>query len=118
MDTDNDCPKCGREIGVWAVFKAPLPNRIYCPRCGARLEYGGTWWLITFGVAAGVLLFALAALVWFNVGDDVSAWVASGAILVLGGALLELGLVLRLWYGDYRLQEVGRRRPADEEPDW
>jgi uncharacterized protein (DUF983 family) len=117
METDNNCPKCGEDIGIWAVFKATLPNRIYCPHCGARLEYGGTWGLIIFAIVASVFLLAFAALVWVNVEDQISAWVASGAIFLLGGALLELGLVLRLWYGDYRLQQVGKPRPA-EETDW
>ena len=43
MAGDNNCPKCDRDIGIWAVFKATLPNRIFCPHCGTRLEYGGTW---------------------------------------------------------------------------
>ena len=43
MPTGNDCPTCGENIGLAAVFKAPVPNRIYCPHCGERLRYADTW---------------------------------------------------------------------------
>lgn len=39
MDNGKDCPNCGRDIGMWAIFSASLPNRIKCPHCSARLTY-------------------------------------------------------------------------------
>ena len=41
MPTGNDCPVCGENIGMRAVFRAPVPNRIYCPHC-RELRYGDT----------------------------------------------------------------------------
>ena len=34
-----NCPNCGVDIGVWPVFSAGLPNRIWCPRCKSQLRY-------------------------------------------------------------------------------
>ena len=120
MASDNDCPRCGKDIGIWAVFKATLPNRIFCPHCGARLEYGGTWNLIAFAIVATVALVVAAAVAYTLAGgasDLVPALAATGGVLVIGGMLLEVGLVLQLWYGGYRLQEVGKPR-AEDDPDW
>ena len=36
------CPACGVDIGIWPIATAMLPNRIFCPGCGARLSYGGS----------------------------------------------------------------------------
>ena len=36
------CPKCGKDIGVWPVMLAGLPNRIRCPNCRTRLVYRNT----------------------------------------------------------------------------
>jgi hypothetical protein len=36
------CPGCGKDIGVWPIFSAGLPNRIRCPYCKSRLRYVGT----------------------------------------------------------------------------
>jgi uncharacterized protein (DUF983 family) len=36
-----DCPHCGKDIGVWAIFAAGSPSRIRCPSCHARLKYDG-----------------------------------------------------------------------------
>ncbi|MBM3979403.1 MAG: hypothetical protein FJ304_03800 [Planctomycetes bacterium] len=120
MPTGNDCPACGECIGIWAVFRAPLPNRIYCPHCRTRLRYGGTDVLIAGAVVALVALAVagLAAALWVGVGDPVAAVVASVAVLVLGGAAIEVVFVLLLWYGSYRLEEVNPARPLwDDEDD-
>ena len=53
MLSGNECPVCGENIGIWAVFRAPLPNRIYCPHCGERLRYGDT----TLTILAAVRFF-------------------------------------------------------------
>jgi DNA-directed RNA polymerase subunit RPC12/RpoP len=39
MSSGKNCPSCGRDIGMWAVIRAPLPNRIRCPHCNSRLQY-------------------------------------------------------------------------------
>jgi hypothetical protein len=122
MASDNDCPKCDREIGVWAVFKATLPNRIFCPHCGARLEYGGTWGLLIAAVVASLVVLALAVGAYVLVSEDhdpVAGILAAGGVLIVGGMVLEVGLVMQLWYGGYWLQQVGKPRSSEEQnPDW
>jgi len=61
------CPACGRDIGLWPVFTAGLPNRIWCPHCSARLSYRGI---------AGVVVVLLVALA----GTVAVGWYAAGAI--------------------------------------
>ena len=116
MASGNDCPECGKNIGIMAVFKAPLPNRIWCPTCRARLEYGGTGLLLIVAVVLTLVLAAaagyLGVLLWEK--DDGLAVIAMVGVLILGGALLEVGLVLELWYGGYQLQRVGKRRESED----
>jgi len=51
------CPACGTDIGLRPIVVAGLPNRIFCPWCGARLRYRRTGLLL--GV---VLILAMASL--------------------------------------------------------
>jgi hypothetical protein len=39
MNEGKNCPACGKDIGLWSVVRAPLPDRIRCPHCRARLRY-------------------------------------------------------------------------------
>ena len=39
MPDGKHCPRCGKDIGIWPVLSATLPNRIRCPHCRARLSY-------------------------------------------------------------------------------
>jgi len=39
MNDGKHCPACGKDIGIWPVLSATLPNRIRCPHCRARLSY-------------------------------------------------------------------------------
>jgi hypothetical protein len=115
MSSGNDCPRCGRNIGIGAVFKAPVPNRIYCPHCGERLRYGDTTGPIAAAVLLLCVLSAVALAAGFVVGSDdvvVNCAVPLGVFLV-GGAALEVSFVLLLWFGRYRLESVNR--PKD---DW
>ena len=112
MPHGNDCPNCGEIVGIWAVFKAPVPNRIYCPHCGERLRYGGTGMLIVAFVVltlatAGCAVAAFAAAAIEFKQPVVPGAVALG-IFVLGGVLLEVAFVALLWYGGYRLEPVNR----------
>src|SRR5438552_766900 len=103
MPTGNDCPACGENIGMWAVFKAPLPNRIYCPHCGERLRYGDTWGPLAAAVVLMVALIAAGGFLGLALGFDEP--VLTGAVtigfLLLGGVALEVVFVLLLWYGGY-----------------
>jgi hypothetical protein len=115
MPSGNDCPRCGRNIGIGAVFKAPVPNRIYCPHCGERLRYGDTAGPIT---AAVFFLFVLCGIalvlgLTFRSDDVVLACAVPLSVVLVGGAALEVTFVLLLWFGRYRLEPVNR--PKD---DW
>jgi uncharacterized paraquat-inducible protein A len=101
---------------VWAVFRAPLPNRIYCPHCRERLRYAGSWPLACTAVA--VMLGAVGAgFVTAEVAGVAgpAAAVVVSAALVLGGAAAEVGFVAVVWNGAYRLESVNR--PKDEWDD-
>ena len=52
-DDGRHCPSCRKDIGVWAVFTAGLPDRMRCPHCRSRLRYEN---------ATGVVVVLLAAL--------------------------------------------------------
>jgi hypothetical protein len=56
MHDGKHCPGCGQDIGIWPVFSAGLPNRIWCPHCKARLTYQGIGGVL---VVLGGLLVAL-----------------------------------------------------------
>src|SRR5205823_7017616 len=106
-------------IGIGAVFRAPMPNRIYCPHCKARLQHTPITGLVAAAVVLGVALSLSAVYVvsrlWEEAGP-LAALAAGGGVLIAGGAVLEVVFVLILWYGDYRLVTVGR--PADDEDEF
>jgi hypothetical protein len=52
-DDGRHCPSCRKDIGLWPVFTAGLPDRIRCPHCRCRLRYEN---------ATGVVVLLLAAL--------------------------------------------------------
>lgn len=58
MGDGKHCPGCGKDIGMWPIFSAGLPNRIWCPHCKARLRYRNALGLLLGGLA----LAAAAAL--------------------------------------------------------
>lgn len=119
MTDTNACPACGRNIGLVAVFKAPLPNRIFCPRCGERLRYRGTGWLV-----AGSVAFMVVASVAASVVANGLPLPPAGRLLALLGALVgagvacEVAFVMLLWYGAYELEPVNPRPPDAWADEW
>ncbi len=65
MADGKHCPGCGKDIGVWPIFSAGLPNRIWCPHCHSRLRYPKT---------AGVNLLVLLVLTSVLVGTAFAAY--------------------------------------------
>jgi hypothetical protein len=112
MPTGNDCPACGENIGLAAVFKAPVPNRIYCPHCGERLRYGETWGPIIAAVFAlnAFILAAVAGAAVVGFDEPILAIAVTLGLLVFGGVAVEVACVMVLWYGAYRLELVNRPR--------
>jgi len=119
MFSGNDCPICQENIGLVAVFKAPVPNRIYCPHCGERLRYGDTNGLIALALFLAVLVLAASISAAYLAGFEaplVSA-VLAFAVLIFGFIGLEIAFVFMLWYGKYRLESVNRPKSEwDDEP--
>jgi len=117
MDDSRHCPECGENIGIAAVFKAPLPNRIYCPHCGTRLQHTPIRGLVVaFVVLSVALCFGVLYVVTelWDEDEPLRAIVAGVLGFAAGAILLEVVFDLILWYGSYRLIVVGRR-DADED---
>jgi uncharacterized protein (DUF983 family) len=71
MADGRHCPACRWDIGLWPVFKAPLPHLIRCPHCSARLRYSRV------GGVAAVLVVVVAGLAvggHFAAGLIAAAW--------------------------------------------
>ncbi len=74
MADGKHCPGCGKDIGIWPVFSATLPSRVFCPHCRVRLRYRET--LVLFAAYMAVLAVTGAA-AWY-----VSYVLLSAGILV------------------------------------
>ncbi|MFI5455928.1 MAG: hypothetical protein ACHRXM_10805 [Isosphaerales bacterium] len=57
MNDGKHCPACGKDIGIWPIFSAGLPNRIWCPHRKARLCYRG---VVRLSLALVIIAVALA----------------------------------------------------------
>jgi hypothetical protein len=106
MPSGNECSACGANIGMWAVFRAPLPNRIYCPHCGERLRYGDTTLIIAAAVAGIVLAIGASVLLAFLLEPVINPLPVVLGALVLGAVIVEVVFVFVLWYGTFRLESV------------
>jgi hypothetical protein len=116
MSDSRHCPVCGSNIGIWSVFKAPLPNRIFCPKCGQRLQHTPITGLVTVAVILIVLLCVVAGYFIIELWDDKNVFsiLPGGAVLFLGGMVIETAFVTILWYGDYELKVVGKSRSVGD----
>jgi hypothetical protein len=61
-DDGKHCPSCRRDIGMWSVVAAGLPDRIRCPHCQCRLRYENA--IGVFVVLAVALAGVLYGAVW------------------------------------------------------
>ena len=86
-DDGRHCPSCQKDIGIWPVFAAGLPDRIRCPRCRCRLRYEN---------ATGVVVFLLAALAGVMCG---AFWIAGFLFPSSFGPrnMLFVGIVVATW---------------------
>lgn len=118
MPDGNECPACGRDIGLFAIIKAPLPNRIYCPHCRERLWYRGIGGvLVVFSVLLAALVATAVGVTFALVGFDDAGAAFGVAIsaLVLGLIPFEVTYALVLRHGSYRLESA--RHPTNEWDD-
>jgi hypothetical protein len=116
MSDSRHCPECESNIGIWAVFKATLPNRIFCPKCGQRLQHTPITGLVTAAVVFTILLCVGVSCVIMQLWDKgmIFAVMVGAGVLIAGGALIETAFVTILWYGDYELKSVGKRRAVED----
>lgn len=111
MRDKNACPGCEANIGIVAVFKAPLPNRIFCPHCGERLRYRNSWWLVLPVIVVMLASAACAPITTDLLGAKGAAvGLVLLAHLVVAGVACEVAFVLLLWYGSFVLEPVNPRR--------
>ena len=72
------CPSCAKDIGVWSIMRAPLPNIGFrCPHCKVALKYMPVQWGF---IGVLILLFApvmvvLAATTFYFLGVTILATV-------------------------------------------
>jgi uncharacterized protein (DUF983 family) len=61
------CPRCGEDIGVWAIVSAGLPSRLRCPHCRSRIEYqdagGFIALLVILAIGFGYAAFTVAKMI-------------------------------------------------------
>ncbi len=118
MRDTNACPVCGANIGLGAVFKAPLPDRIFCPHCGARLRYRKSWWLVLPVVAVMLASAASAPPTAELLGlNGAAIGLVLLAHLAFAGVACEVAFVMLLWYGSYELEPV-HPRPREWDDDF
>lgn len=88
------CPKCNKDIGVWAIFKCPFPNVFFkCPHCNTKLKYNPVGWGYT--VILLVLYTGLCFLALNYLKEDVSI-VLITVILIAAWIPTELCLIKKL----------------------
>lgn len=113
MSAGKLCPACGKDIGVWPIFSAGLPNRIWCPHCRARLAYRNAWavFLVVLGVMAGVVAAGYyAATALPDARPAVRALAFGGVVL---GAWVPVELAVAWFLRQHReLAVVDGSRPA------
>jgi hypothetical protein len=102
MADGRHCPACARDVGVWPVFSAGLPNRIWCPHCGARARYdrvaGPILALLAAAVVAAAAAFGVAFVVARRVTDHPLVWMGvftAAFIAGMAGAELLVAQFLR-----------------------
>lgn len=112
MGDGKHCPACDRDIGIWPVFSAGLPNRIRCPHCPARLRYHETGWVVVvlLFVLAGVIAGAALAVEQIPGLEPRTRPVAVVGLMLGAWVVVELAVVHYL-RANHRL--VCRDRPAD-----
>lgn len=103
------CPACDRDVGVVAIVRASMPDRIYCPYCGARLEYLHAEMLWT---AVIVILLALLVLIGYSLTwMSVNPVAAVASLFGVGAVWLPVEFAAARYLRRYkRLKTVSARK--------
>jgi hypothetical protein len=84
MTDGRHCPACGKDIGLWPVVAAPLPNLVRCPHCRTRLKYRDTLWLFVVVIFVALILavgaFAVAQLL---IGEPILLTAATAVVILV-----------------------------------
>lgn len=81
------CPKCKRDIGIWAVMKAAWPTLLKCPHCKTKLVYKPVGWLLlaifssVYFSVLGILITAISRSFTIPTNTKLIALVLIAAIL-------------------------------------
>ena len=109
MTNGKQCPACGKDIGIWAIFAAGMPSRIRCPYCRARLRYDGG--SIVMGIAFAIVV--VAVLIAHEVAVDVGMarpGLFTAVLLLITWVPIEL--LLAIYLRDYRKLKMVERPPG------
>jgi len=109
MADGKSCPVCSRDIGVWAIFAAGVPNRIRCPHCGARLRYDGAIALMAVPFVVVVLATLVAHEAAVDVGVARPGFFVAVLLLV---TWIPIELLLAIYLRDHRTLQVVEPRPG------
>ncbi len=75
------CPECGGKIGALVSLKAPLPNRMRCDLCKAKIGYVGNYWF-EYLVCSGFFAVLIAAIGYIAIPFSVSVGVPFKVLLL------------------------------------
>jgi len=82
------CPSCAKDVGVWSIMRAPLPNIGFrCPHCKAALKYTPVQWGFIF------ILFLLYLLVLVVVGAATNYLLG----IKIRATVVSLAIIFALW---------------------
>ncbi|MCK5851920.1 hypothetical protein KAH27_02720 [bacterium] len=99
-----DCPNCKKDIGVWSIYKAGLPNMIKCPHCKSKLRYEPSGWkMVLISYAISIPIFAA---IYFFVSNCLS--------LSKNGQIIAMVLLIFLAWTPFEIYFVRRLRSKHE----
>lgn len=82
------CPNCQKDIGVWSIYKAGLPNMLKCPHCKSKLKYQPSGWKMV--IVSLIIAIPIFAIIIYLVREHL----ALSKFLRL---LVSLGAILVVW---------------------
>ena len=113
MTDGKHCPACGKDVGIWPIASALLPNLIRCPHCRTRLVYRDTGRLLVGLVVLGLALVTGIILLIPWLLPDTHPAVRLAAFVAI---LLVVWIPVELWAAAYLrrnkvLSRAGRGEP-------
>jgi tetratricopeptide (TPR) repeat protein len=109
------CPACNVDIGLLAIVRAGLPQRIRCPECGLRLKYAdcGSVALLWLALPAPLLVI-LISVFWFIPYKLVPPFFSAAIVVVLSASIALLALLSELGMAHYLRDQRTLIRAEDD----